>query len=102
MIAIGKFINIDCSNNFLIPVKWRRMLQIEEGNLVKFTIENNNILVLYSKENENSIDVMSTVGRGGNIYIPKEIRNYFYRKGINDFHVYINEETKKIVIKPDF
>ncbi|WP_088051936.1 AbrB/MazE/SpoVT family DNA-binding domain-containing protein [Virgibacillus dakarensis] len=100
MIATGKRINMDCSSKFLIPVKWRRMLQIEEGNLVKFTIENNHIFVLPSKKN--SIDIISTVGRGGGIYIPKEVRDYFYRKGISAFHVHINEEMKEIIIKPEF
>lgn len=93
-----KTIDLAHKNHFKMPVKWRRKLHIEDGMIVTFKVENNDIVIkpVYKK----TFDVMSTVGRKGLIYVPKEIRNYFERKGLKKFHIYIEEVEKAILMKP--
>ncbi|MGP4059574.1 AbrB/MazE/SpoVT family DNA-binding domain-containing protein [Halobacillus sp. H74] len=92
--------NIDLSNksDFTIPVKWKRKLHIEEGVTVTLRVKNNNIVI---KPSDNKThDVMSTVGRKGRIYVPKETRDYFKHKRLRNFHIHIEEGEKAIILKP--
>ncbi|MBN9653299.1 AbrB/MazE/SpoVT family DNA-binding domain-containing protein [Halobacillus sp. GSS1] len=93
-----KTIDFTRKNDFIIPVVWRRKLKIEEGMTVMFNVENHRIVIkpAYHK----TLDVMSTVGRKGLIYVPKEIRTYFEQKGFKRFQMDIEEGEKAVIMKP--
>jgi bifunctional DNA-binding transcriptional regulator/antitoxin component of YhaV-PrlF toxin-antitoxin module len=99
MISTGKSININHKNIFSIPSKWRKKFNIVEGCTVKLRVHYNQVII--QPLMKNTTDIISTVGRGGNIYIPKEVRNYFYHKGIHNLDIYTDEKMRAIIIKPD-
>ncbi|WP_406944179.1 AbrB/MazE/SpoVT family DNA-binding domain-containing protein [Halobacillus sp. SY10] len=93
-----KTIDITRKSDFNMPVKWRRKLQIEDGMRVVFKVENNDIVI--KPASNKTLDVMSTVGRKGLIYLPKEIRTYFEQKGLKSFHIDIEEVEKAMILTP--
>lgn len=99
MISTRKSINFDNKHTFTIPIKWRKKFDIVEGVFVKIRVQNNYIFIEPSQED--TVDVLSIVGRRGSIYIPKEIRNYFHRKGMKKFYVYVDEGKQVIIMKPN-
>ncbi|MGR9049724.1 hypothetical protein GLV98_02240 [Halobacillus litoralis] len=93
-----KTIDFTCKSDFNMPIEWRRKLQIEDGMTVTFNVVNHRIVI--KPAYERTLDVMSTVGRKGLIYVPKEIRTYFERKGLKRFHMDIEEGEMAVIMKP--
>lgn len=93
-----KMIDFARRTDFNIPVAWRKELQIEDGMTVTFNIENQCIMIkpAYNK----TLDVMSTVGRKGLIYVPKEIRTHFERKGLKRFSIRMEEVERAVIMQP--
>lgn len=98
MIPIRKTVKISKRTSFRIPVPWREEMNLTQGSIVKIRIQDNSILISVCKQY--TTDITSTIGDGGQIYIPTEVRNHFKLKGIEHFTVFIDEINKYIVLKP--
>lgn len=98
MIPIRKTIKMSKRTSFVIPASWREEMNLIQGNIVKIRIQNNSILINVC--NKYTTEITSTVGEGGQIYIPTEVRKHFQLKGIEHFKVLIDEVNKYIILKP--
>jgi len=74
MIPIGKTIKISSRISFRIPAPWRNEMNLTRGSIVKIRIQNNSILIHVC--NKYTTEITSTIGDGGQIYIPTEVRNH--------------------------
>src|SRR5699024_7842163 len=61
--------------------------------------QNNSIVI--NACNQYTTEIVSTIGREGQIYIPAEVRRHFDIKGIKRFEVFIDEINKRIILKPN-
>lgn len=98
MIPIRKTVNVSNRISFRIPASWRNEMNLAQGSIVKIRIQNDSIIIKVC--NQYTTEITSTVGDGGQIYIPTEVRNHFQLKGIENFKVFIDEENKNIILKP--
>lgn len=98
MIPTG--ITIEMSKRVIcrIPSIWRSKMNIEQGNMAKIFIQNNSIVIKVCNQYTN--EIISTIGKDGQIYIPAEVRNHFTLKGINRLKVFIDEINRNIILKP--
>src|SRR5699024_11584775 len=84
---------------FAIPSAWKKKLSIKQGNKTKLCIKNNSIVI--NACNQYTTEIVNTIGREGQIYIPAEVRRHFDIKGIKRFEVFIDEINKRIILKPN-
>ncbi|MEI3605695.1 hypothetical protein SPD48_08320 [Pseudogracilibacillus sp. SE30717A] len=98
MIPIRKTVRISNRMSFRIPLPWREELNLTQGRFVKIRIQNNSILI--NVFNQYTTEITSTIGEGGQIYIPTEVRNYFILQEIERFKVFIDKTNKYIILKP--
>ena len=98
MIPIEKTVKMSNQISFRIPSLWREELNFIQGNIAKIHIRNNAILI--NACNVYTTEISSTIGDGGQIYIPIEVRNHFRLKGIVRFKVFIDEVNKCVILRP--
>lgn len=98
MIPIRKTVKMSNRISFRIPSPWRDEMNLTQGSIVKIRIQNNSIFI--SVCNRYTTEITSTIGDGGQIYIPTEVRNHFQLKGIECFKVFIDEVNKYIILRP--
>lgn len=96
MIPIGKSIDIR-KRSFSIPSPWRKKMNITQGNIVQINIKGNCMILKMC--HQFSTEIISTVGRGGAIYIPVEVRNHFHLKGITKFELFFDKHSSTIICK---
>jgi len=98
MIPIGKTVKMSNRTSFRIPAPWRSEMNLTQGSIAKIRIQNNSILINIC--NQYTTEITSTIGDGGQIYIPTEVRNHFQLKGIERFKVFIDEVNKCVILRP--
>jgi|SRR5690625_3021057 len=98
MVPIGVMVQLSKRTLFRIPTTWRDRMNIKQGKIAKIYIQNNSIVIKVC--DQYTVEINSTIGRDGQIYIPAEVRNYFYLKGIKRFKVFIDEINKNIILIP--
>lgn len=98
MIPIRKTVNVSNRISFKIPAAWRNEMNLAQGSIVKIRIQNDSIIIKVC--NQYTTEITSTVGDGGQIYIPTEVRDHYQLKGIENFKIFIDEENKNIILKP--
>lgn len=100
MILVKKNLNISNQISFRIPSLLRDEMNLTQGSIVEFRIQNDSIIIKVS--NEYTTEISSTVGEGGQIYLPIEARRYFQSKGIENFRVSLDQENKNIILKSSY
>ncbi len=98
MIPIRKTVKMSSRISFRMPSPWREEMNFIQGNIAKIRIKNNSILI--NACNQYTTEVSSTIGEGGQIYIPTEVRNHFRLKGIERFKVFIDVVNKYVILRP--
>jgi len=98
MIPIRKTVKMSNRISFRIPAPWRNEMNLAQGSIVIIRIKNDSIIIKVC--NQYTTEITSTIGDGGQIYIPTEVRNHFQLKGIECFNVFIDEENRNIILKP--
>jgi len=98
MIPIGKTVKMSNRVSFRMPSPWREKMNFIQGNIAKIRIRNNAILI--NACNVYTTEISSTIGDGGQVYIPTEVRNHFRLKGIERFKVFIDEVNKCVILRP--
>ena len=96
MISIGKSIDIS-KKSFGIPSPWRKKMNITQGGIVQISIKSN--CMIFKTCHQFTTENTSTIGRGGVIYIPVEVRNHFQLKGITRLELFFNEDSSTIICK---
>lgn len=95
MIPIGKSIDIS-RKSFSIPSPWKRKMNITQGCIVQISIKSNCMILKIC--HQSTTEITSTVGRGGLIYIPIEVRNHFHLKEITQFELFFDKNSDSIII----
>ena len=100
MIHTGVIIEITKQKQIVcrIPPVWRNKINVEQGNIATLFILNDSVKIKISDQYTN--EIISTIGKDGQIYIPAEVRNHFISKGIKYLKVTIDEASRHIILKP--
>ncbi len=98
MIPTGKSIDILCKTSFRVPSEWKTKMGVIQGEIAKIYIKSDCIII--KSCHETTIEITSTIGSKGSIYIPIEVRNHFHLKGVNIFEIFIDEENDQLLLNP--
>jgi len=94
MISIGKSIDIS-KKSFGIPSPWRKKMNITQGGIVQISIKGNCMILKIC--HQFTTEITSTIGKGGVIYIPVEVRNHFHLKGITQLELFFDGDSSTII-----
>src|SRR5690625_5217865 len=98
MVPTGITVQLSKRTLFRVRTTWSSRMHIEQGNVAHRYIQNHSIIIKVF--DQYTIEITSTIGRDGQIYIPAEVRNHFNLKGIKRFKVFIDEVNKNIILIP--